>query len=254
MLRIRLGDELMEWWENYFSEVYYLTAATMNHSAKHEVDFILNQVDIPQGVKILDMCCGYGRHSYELAQRGYDVTGVDYSEELINKAMKKIANEDLPNLRYKTGDIRYFQDDRQYNMVLNLFISLGFFKQERDNEKAIEMLCNLVAENGYLILELHNYVNIIKQKDEEMKVPGGYIIKTFRYFDSSSKRLSMERVVTRKEYSKVYEINVRVYEFTEILDICSKYGMKHSKHFGDYSGSIFDNNSERLLLFLRKNL
>jgi len=242
----------MEWWENYFSEAYFITAYAMNHAAKYEVEFILNQADIPPDAKILDMCCGYGRHSYELAKRGYHVTGVDYSEVLVEKARKRISSENLKNLEYKTGDIRHYNDGNKYHLVLNLFISLGFFSSEQDNEKAIETLCNSVAENGYLVLELHNFENVIQQKNELIKAPGGYTIKTTRDFDRINKRLSMTRVVNHREDVKVYEMKIRVYEFDEIMEICSRYNMKYFKHFGDYSGSAFDSNSERLLLFLKK--
>ena len=53
---------------------------------KNEVDFLIDQLKLQGNEKILDLACGYGRHSLELARRGYDVTGIDITSEYIEYA------------------------------------------------------------------------------------------------------------------------------------------------------------------------
>ena len=54
--------------------------------AEAQVDFIAQALELPQGARILDLCCAWGRHSIPLAQRGYRVTGLDLSKYHIRLA------------------------------------------------------------------------------------------------------------------------------------------------------------------------
>lgn len=242
----------MEWWKEYFSNYYALTAFSMNNSAKKEVDFILNKLNLGSGSRVLDMCCGYGRHAVEIAKKGnYEVVGVDYSEHLINLAKERSKMMKLNNLTYIKGDIRTFKPQKQFQLVLNLFISIGFFDEE-NNILAFKNLCESVQKNGSLVLELHNYKNVKFKTYEKQRVPGGYIFETKRFLDERNSTLIVERLVTKGSESKQYRMQIRIYTLEEILNICEKYDMFYNMHFGSYDGDEFNENSERLILFLKK--
>ncbi len=74
-------------WEEFFDREgdYYLQEPFTKHTKK-EIDFLLEEFKLPKGAKILDMGCGVGRHSIELAKRGYRVTGIDISQKMLEKA------------------------------------------------------------------------------------------------------------------------------------------------------------------------
>lgn len=242
----------MKWWEEYFADYYKLTAFSMDNEAKGEVSFILDQVELNQGSRVLDMCCGYGRHAIEMSQRGkFEIVGVDYSDNLIQLAKQKQKQLGLKNITFYQGDIRTFCPKIKFQLVLNLFISLGFFKEE-DNQLAIKRLCEPVDAQGTLVLELHNHMKVVNSDYEKSRVPGGYTFETRRIYDQANKRLAIERTVTKKELRKVFHMDVRVYDLEEIVALCSQYGMRYQMHFGGYNGEAFDENAERLLLFLRK--
>jgi len=244
----------MEWWKNYFSEVYYLAAFSMDRNTKKQVEFIINQTNVDLGSNVLDMCCGYGRHSIELAKRGYSVVGVDYSDELLNKAKLKADKEELSNIEFIQHDIRDYNVVNKYKLTINMFVSLGYFNDNQDNEKAIKVLCDSVCEGGFLFLELYNYYKMYDNHESEMRYPGGNIIITKRSFDYVLNRTHIKRIVknNNKNYEKEYDMEIKVYTLDEIVKLCEKNNMTVYKCFGDYNGNPFDENSESMLLILKK--
>ena len=79
------------WWEEYFGEDYLLIYSHKRDKEKSakEVDFMEKALGLPQGARILDLCCGYGRHSVELSRRGYLVSGLDLSELFLHMAREE---------------------------------------------------------------------------------------------------------------------------------------------------------------------
>ncbi|MEJ7677887.1 MAG: class I SAM-dependent methyltransferase [Segetibacter sp.] len=72
---------------------------------KVECDFIENEINHDKAASIIDIGCGTGRHSLELAKRGYSVVGIDLSQSLLDKAREKAANGRL-NIPFLHHDAR----------------------------------------------------------------------------------------------------------------------------------------------------
>lgn len=128
-----------EWWQTLFDEKYlstYIDRLTPEQTTK-EVDFIVSTLDLEKGAKILDLACGHGRHSLELAKRGYRVTGVDYSEHFINIAKENAKKENV-NVTYTQGDMREISYKDEFDAVVNIFTSFGYFKDDSDNVKVFK--------------------------------------------------------------------------------------------------------------------
>ena len=67
----------MYWWQKFFDENYVKVYRELEKRTSREVDSILRMMNLRSRARILDLCCGYGRHSIELAQKGFAVTGYD---------------------------------------------------------------------------------------------------------------------------------------------------------------------------------
>lgn len=85
-----------------------------------EVDGILGIAEVQPGASILDVGCGPGRHSIELAERGYHVTGVDISETFIDLARAEATNRGLDNVQFEVGDARALGFDSRFDLVMSL--------------------------------------------------------------------------------------------------------------------------------------
>jgi ubiquinone/menaquinone biosynthesis C-methylase UbiE len=85
---------------------------------------------------VLDCPCGQGRHAHLLAEAGYDVDGLDYSEQLLAIARERGEGR---TLRYLQGDMRRLPGrwTGRFDAVVNLFTSFGFFLEPADDGKVI---------------------------------------------------------------------------------------------------------------------
>ena len=94
-----------------------------------EVDFIINDGKLLPGNSVLDIMCGYGRHSLEFARRGLKVTAVDNLPDYINEIKEKAANENL-QVESICTDVLDMQIDKHYDAALCMGNSLQFFNEE----------------------------------------------------------------------------------------------------------------------------
>ena len=116
-------EALYENFENYDDEPY--TQATLA-----EVDFIEQQLANKTTTRILDVGCGTGRHSLELARRGYLVLGLDLSEELLAQGRKQAQTEDL-DVEFVHGDARALGFQAEFDLAL-ILCEGGFSLVETD--------------------------------------------------------------------------------------------------------------------------
>lgn len=108
------------YWESFFDDhaPHYLeNSFTKNTLA--EVDFLIEELQLPPGSLILDVGCGTGRHAIELTKRGYRVTGVDISRGMLAEARRRAAEERV-SVEWIKADATTFKPERQYDAVICL--------------------------------------------------------------------------------------------------------------------------------------
>src|SRR5690625_5483861 len=111
----------MSWYEDWFdSPLYEKLYSNRNKEEAHLLaDLIEDEIPKQSYPEILDLGCGRGRHSIALARRGYQVTGIDLSKEVVGKAEEIAEEAGLRNVTFLTGDMREPLDQR-FDAVLNL--------------------------------------------------------------------------------------------------------------------------------------
>lgn len=128
----------------------------MSHT-ESELDYILNVSKLNTGAFVYDIGCGIGRHSIELAKRGFNCVGVDYVEKNIEAANKKKNEIGLTNVNFVLDDCRKFKGPSPADLVLCLYDVIGSFVKEEDNNKIIKTIRSLLKTNGYAIISVMNY-------------------------------------------------------------------------------------------------
>ena len=109
-----------------------------------QVDFLIKQLQLKGTEKILDLACGFGRHSLEFARRGYDVTGIDITPAYIDYANEQAKKENL-NVKFICQDIRTITFDKEYDVVLNMADgAIGYLEDDEENHKIFSVIAKAI--------------------------------------------------------------------------------------------------------------
>jgi D-alanine-D-alanine ligase len=147
-----------EWWRKLFNAFYIKTDGDVVENidnTRREIDFVQSATGIKPHSRILDLCCGQGRHVLELARRGFDhVIGVDRSRYLIRLARKRAQAESL-TAAFREGDARNPRlPENSFDCVTILGNSFGYFSNRQDDEKVLRAVAKILRQSGALVLDL----------------------------------------------------------------------------------------------------
>lgn len=147
-----------DWWRTLFNSLYLETDGDVienDRNTAEEVDLLIRSVGIERNDRILDLCCGQGRHSLELASRGFPyVTGLDRSRYLIRLARKRARQRNL-QVSFHEGDARRFRlGDAEFHCVCILGNSFGYFERPEDDLAVLEAVERALGSGGSLVMDL----------------------------------------------------------------------------------------------------
>jgi ubiquinone/menaquinone biosynthesis C-methylase UbiE len=121
-------------------------------NAKEEVKKVVKLLKIKTNDRILDLCCGIGRHSLEFSRRDFDVVGVDRTSHFIDKAKQKAEENEL-NGEFVVGDMREYCEPNSYDVVINMFGSFGYFEDYDDDRKVLTNMYTSLRTGGRCLIE-----------------------------------------------------------------------------------------------------
>lgn len=240
-----------EWFEKWFSSKYYLEL--YSHRDEEDARWIINllqrNISAKTSARVLDIACGAGRHSIELARRGFDVTGFDLSPYLIGMAKKalKESKEKGLKLKFVIRDMRSFRFNEKFDIALNIFSSFGYFDDDRTNFRVFENASASLKKNGYFVFDYLNKNYLLKNiVPATIQKTMGYTIKQFRKIEGNF--VKKEIRILSEGKSAGFEERLRLYSPSEIKKALSVFGFSIEKTFGDYFGNKFSSaNSQRFI-------
>ncbi len=147
-----------EWWRTLFNAVYLKTDGDVvenEHNTRRDIDRLLEVTGLGPDAEIIDLCCGQGRHSLELARRGYSkVTGIDRSRYLVRLARRRAQKLGLP-ASFREGDARKFRYPQSTaDCVALLGNSFGYFERSEDDLAVLRAVWRVLKPEGRLVLDL----------------------------------------------------------------------------------------------------
>lgn len=245
----------MVWWKNFFGR-NFLTFGLKprEEKAKKEVDFLVDVLDLPRRAKILDLACGAGRHSMELAKRGYRVVGVDFNKEHLEYAKKK-AKKFRVKVEFIQCDMIKLDFVGQFDAVINMFTSFGYFDTEEENFKVLENVATALKNGGKFLIDTANRDYILKhfEKMGWGKVDEGYILEE-RDFDFSTNHVKTKWTFFSDKKREIVEkeSSVRMYSLHELKAMFERVGLRLVKGFGGFEKEEISPDAKRLILIAQK--
>ena len=238
----------MIWYASWFDTPYYHTLYKDRdaHEAHAFMDTLTNYLNIPQGGTILDLACGRGRHARYLNKIGFDVTGADLSENSIDYA-KQFQNH---RLHFVVHDMcKPF--GKQFDAVLNLFTSFGYFDDDDNNLKTIKAIRANINTYGFGVIDFMNTTFVIDSLvPEEVKTVDGIDFHLKRYVKDGYIFKDIE-FDANTEHFKFTE-RVRAFTLTDFELLFEQADGYLLDVFGDYKLRKFDaKTSERLIMIFK---
>jgi 2-polyprenyl-3-methyl-5-hydroxy-6-metoxy-1,4-benzoquinol methylase len=242
-----------EWYEEWFNNDDYQVVYKHRDKAEAEnlKELVLNNIDRKKINSVLDMACGAGRHSISFALEGFKVTAVDLSENLL-KSAKQNAEKENVKIEFILSDIRDFKPVNKFDLVLNLFTSIGYFETDKENIKVIKKAYDVLNTGGWFVLDYFNK-NFILNNMIPITVEniGGRRITQIREIADNRviKKINIKNNGKESEFIE----SVRLFSENEITDILQNIGFKIGRIFGDFDSSNFDiDNSPRLIVIVQR--
>ena len=211
----------------FYSKDYFdiINIASDNDLAASQCDFLGQVLKLPEGAKILDLCCGHGRLSLPLAQLGFEVTGQD-----INSYFLEIARAEARKMGIKVeflqGDMRKIGFSSYFDAVLNMFTSLGALESDDEDEKVFREVHKALKPGCKFIIEYVNKDFIFRRfkETDTREIKGGHVeIKRFYDHISSSHRETYD-IYRDNMPVKHIEIHFRFYALTELIAMLKRSG------------------------------
>jgi len=208
---------------------------------------------MPVGARILDVPCGQGRHAHLLAEAGYDVDGLDYSEELLAVARKRGLG---PNLRYTRGDMRKLPArwTRRFDAVLNLFTSFGFFAHPADDGRVIREFSRVLRPGGALIWHGGSRDGVMAGflESDWWTSRNETLFAQEREFDPLSGVLTVHSTWRRGARKGTREHRLRLYTATRLSELCADAGLVVEEAYDGFNDRPLRRTSSEMLLVARK--
>ena len=239
---------MKEWFESWFDTEFYhiLYENRDNTEAEHFIRNLVNKLPVRDDVEVLDLACGRGRHSIFLDSLGFRTTGVDLSPKNITVAKQHESEK----LKFFVHDMREPMPGYQFDVVLNLFTSYGYF-DEAGNLRVLDSIYSYLKPGGKLVIDYLNEKLI--PRDEELnftksacdidfhihkKVVDNQVFKTIRF--------------ETKGEEKVYEEQVTLLSLKDFQNLFDQTHFEIEAIYGDYDLNPFHDDSERLIVVARK--
>ena len=202
---------------------------------------------------MLDVPCGQGRHANLLGESGFDVDGLDYSNELLAVARRRGKGQ---NLRYTRGDMREMPNGwtRRFDAVLNLFTSFGFFSHPADDVRVIREFARVLKPGGLLVWHGGSRDGVMARflARDWWTSPDGTLFAQERSFDSLSGVLTVHSTWRKGLRKGNREHRLRLYTATRLAEICADAGLVVEQAYDGFDDRSLRRTSSEMLLVARK--
>ena len=241
-------------YHDYFYQAGPHTPEAETKRAEVQVDFITDSLALSEGVRVLDLCCGWGRLSVPLAERGYRVTGLDLSKYHIQLA-KQAARQAGVDIEWVNADMRKIPGRARYDAVFNCFTSFGYLESEAEDQRVLTGVRRVLKPGGTFFIDTMNHDNLMRvfRESEFRELPDGAYMMERRNYDVRTGRVDNDWIyVTPEGERHVQSHSLRLYTFTELERMLGQAGLTVREAWGDFRGSDYTMYSQRMVVLAEK--
>jgi SAM-dependent methyltransferase len=238
------------WWENFFHGVAldFWRAAISDEQTRAEADFIQKQLQLSAGAKVLDVPCGNGRLSIELAGRGLALTGVDIASEFIAEAKVK-SRESGVLIALHERDMRNLPWTNEFDGAFCFGNSLGYLEDE-ENTEFLNAVSRSLKSGARFVIDAPAIAECILpsfQPRRSMELAGITVSIEHRY-DHRQGRMFNDFTFTRNGIEDQRPSSQRIYTYRELTELLQEAGLEVAGAYASLAEDPFELGAHRLLL------
>ena len=248
-----------DWWQDFFTgtALDFVRDFCGPPGVMFESSFVEHVLGLTRGSKVLDVPCGAGRWSVQLAAMGYNVTGVDFSRELLGMAEKAAADRlqwdpGAPRtgvngglrVAWEHGDMRRLPWEAEFDAALCVWNSFGYFDDD-GNAEFLRAVSRALKPGGRFLLDtpvIETYVAEMEARDKDWwQTPEGLIALEDRSYDHATSRAESQWTFIEDGKVERKKLSVRLYTYRELAALLEQAGFggheAYSSAFGDIERS-----------------
>ena len=202
--------------------------------------------------RVLDLCCGPGRHSIPLAKQGARVTAVDRSPFLLEKARSRAELEKL-DIEWVQEDMRSFVRPDEFDLAINLFTSFGYFGDE-ENLTVLRNVFRSLVPGGFFIIDVMGKEIIARgfaSSAVDKQADGSIWVQSREIIDDWY-RIRTRWFLIRDQKVTEASFDTALYSGRELADMLKRAGFEQVKLFGSLQGIPYDLKAQRLVAVVQK--
>jgi SAM-dependent methyltransferase len=243
------------WFAELFGNDYFLAhPQRLGPSTAAEVTLIESALKLGAGARVLDLCCGYGRHTVPMAAKGYEVVGLDLSLDMLKAALGR-AQANALAIKFVHGDMRDLNFRDVFDGIYCFDSSFGFFT-EPENLMVLRGVHDALKRGGRFILDVANRDYALRGIPTRNWWEGdGCLVQEDIEFDHLTSRLAIKRfAVFADGMQREYNISMRLYALHELVRMIQMVGFEVREISGSRHtpGAFFGPESNRIILTAEK--
>lgn len=219
-----------------------------------EVEFLEKRLLLKRGNRIFDCPCGHGRHSIELAQRGYLVTGQDISPFFLGMA-KKEARRLKVSVHWIKADMRNIQFKEEFDVALCLFSSFGYLESDEEHQKALHQIAKALKRGGKFVLDVINrdrFIRTYREQTRKQLSDGSIILSKHDFHSATGYNMEKRIRIWRNGKQEVVSHFVRMYTLPELILMLRNASLTVKEMHGDFNSNPISLSSSSYIIIAEK--
>ncbi|MDE2142914.1 MAG: class I SAM-dependent methyltransferase [Elusimicrobia bacterium] len=248
-----MKKEALSWWRMHLED----DPTKRPHShVKAQIDGVERFLGLEPRSRVLDLGCGSGRRTLELARRGHRVLGIDPDERALTEARAAAKSERL-NVHFIKSDPRKISYRGEFDAVVSLDGAFGQLPGDRDDARALDCVRKSLKPGAKLLIDVLNKEWLMRHFEPNFWEHGddgrGAVVLDQISFDFEKGRLDNKRTIVSGDGKRTPSfLSVRIYALTELIAQAERAGLEYRQAWGGFDGAAYGMESARLIVLAER--
>jgi SAM-dependent methyltransferase len=237
----------------YWASVYdfFFSEKAFNQAALNTPKLI--QLSGRTSGNLLDLGCGPGRYAIPLAKQGFNVTGLDRTRLLLDRG-KEHAEAQGVKVEWVQGDMRQFVRLNNYDLIISMFTSFGYFEEMAENRAVLENVYKSLVPGGILLMDMAGKELVARKQQPALvnTLPNGDLFIEQPRFVDDCQKVENEIITILQGQIRRFPIRLWIFSAGELKGLLSDAGFRMIKIFGSFDGIPYGPDASRLIAVSEK--